>query len=82
MSTKEMSTAAAIARREYYREYRAKNHEKLKAYAREYNKRYRQEHPDRYEQYRNNYWERRANKDMEKLREAIKAEQENGGGII
>lgn len=51
-----LSQAAQAARREYMREYRKQNRERI----REYSKRWNAEHPNAQKEYQHRYWERRA----------------------
>lgn len=51
-----MQTNAKEAQREYMREYRERNREKL----REYQKDWQRKNPDKTRRYREKYWERRA----------------------
>lgn len=75
-TTTTMSEAAKEARREYFRAYRQKNREKLRKYNKEYGKKYRAAHPELRKATNAAYWERKADKDMQKLRDSIAAEQE------
>lgn len=52
----EMSKSAATARRDYYREYRKKNAEKLKNYKKTWNA----ENKDKIFEHQKRYWERKA----------------------
>lgn len=47
---------AAQYRKEYYREYRARNKDKFN----EYSKQWRAEHPDKVKQYNETYWMKKA----------------------
>ena len=51
-----MTNEAIEARKEYMREYRKKNKEKVKAY----NKKWREEHPERMAAYSEKFWEKKA----------------------
>ena len=51
-----MSPAAQAARREYLREYRSRNRERLREYKRNWNR----AHPDAVKRYQREYWERKA----------------------
>ena len=57
--------AAAEARRAYYKEYRARNREKVKEYYKEYRARNR----DKVKEWNIRYWERRAQKEQGEERE-------------
>ena len=77
-----MSTATAVklsdkareAKNEYFRQYRAAHRDKIRAYNREYMKKYRKENPEQQKRYYAEYWERRAEKDLQQLRECIETE--------
>ncbi|MBB2184778.1 hypothetical protein H0486_18135 [Lachnospiraceae bacterium MD1] len=53
-----MTESARAAQREYYRQYREKNREKL----REYQAQYRRKNKAKIRQYQRNFWENRANR--------------------
>lgn len=56
-----LSDSAKEARRNYEREYRKKNSEKLLEYHRNYEK----NNPEKLKQYKINYWEKKASKQSE-----------------
>lgn len=66
-----ITTRAQELRREYARQWRQKNRDKVKAY----NEAWRKKHPEKAREYQARYWERRANADLETLRNAIDEEQ-------
>ena len=70
----EMSEKAREAKNAYFRAYREAHKDKLQKYHREYARKYRKAHPDRRRVYEAAYWERRADKDLQQLRDNI-AEQ-------
>ena len=70
----EMSEKAREAKNAYFRAYRGAHKDKLQKYQREYSRKYRKEHPERRKAYEAAYWERRADKDLQQLRDNI-AEQ-------
>lgn len=74
---KTISEKAREARNAYFRAYREAHKDKLRKYQREYARKYRKEHPERRKEYEAAYWERRADKDLQQLRESI-AEQGEG----
>lgn len=60
MNNVTLKEAAAEARREYGREYRKRNKEKLD----EYQRQWRKDHPDKVKEYAENYWTNRVLKSM------------------
>lgn len=56
MNNVSLKEAAATARKEYYREYRARNKDKFN----EYSKQWRANHPDKVKQYTEKYWMKKA----------------------
>lgn len=51
-----LSEKAKAARREYHRQWRAKNREKVNAYQ----KKWREENPEKFQEYVENSWEKKA----------------------
>ena len=54
--TEQAKAAKAAYQREYMRDYRAKNRERI----RETNKAWREAHPDKMREYKERYWEKKA----------------------
>lgn len=55
-----LSEKAKQARRDYKRQWRAKNKEHVRAYQRQYQNEWRKRNKDKVQEYNRNYWERKA----------------------
>lgn len=66
-----ITTRAQELRREYARQWRQKNRDKVKAY----NEKWRKAHPEKAREYQRRYWEKQADKDLQTLASSIREEQ-------
>ena len=66
-----ITTRAQELRREYARQWRQKNRDKVKAY----NEAWRKKHPEKAREYQMRYWERQADKALAALESSIQEEQ-------
>ncbi len=81
MAKNEMTDIARQAQREYMREYRLKNKERLNEYQREYNKQWLKDNAGKKKQYNARYWQKKALQAQDSIESKVFKLHEDGKSL-